>query len=275
MIGRRALLVSGLIGAAGSLAELPPAEAAGTTELRLQHSSLQYSDTAGEHLRDAERLFTHARRAGNVFVSGTESGPANSLHAQIPAAAHRHGYAIELAGGTWVAVDRRFGAIVARGFLPVFPELAHRHPPAGIVWIRVRPRNRRIAPAVSYGSSHWLTRRALRASGIRSNRRLARAVDRWAIRHGRGRSLVFYGADVNLDDRSRDAFAGGPLTTCWDELRTWPGTRVTGRTIDVLASLDWDARVSCRRARRLADRDLFLYSDHDTIEAGYRIELLP
>jgi hypothetical protein len=275
-VSRRTLVAGGL-GAAGTLLLDEPAEAARARHVRILHASCQFSDTRAEHAHDARAIFAHARRSGIELVSGTEAG-GNSLSWQIPKAARAHGYAIELRGGDWVAVDREFGIVDRRGYVPVYAGLSRParlggHGPRGITWIRVRPRDRRIAPAVFYGSSHWLTRRSLRASGLRSNRRLARAVGRWAADHGRGDALVFYAADVNEDDRRRDVFARGPLTTCWDELRKWPATRSSGRTIDVIASLDWDDRVSCSGARRLDDRDLFLFSDHAAIEAGYRVRL--
>lgn len=272
MIARRDLLAAGLLGGASTILG-PIAHAAPTTTLlRIQHNALQFSDSDLAHRHDADAVFAHARRVGNVLVSGTESGRGNSLWTDLPAAAARHGFALfHTTPGEWVAVDRRFGTIGDRGAVPVYPARGG-HAARAIAWIRVEPHDRRIGWVV-FGVGHWLTRRSLLAENLGSNARMAHAVNRWARLHGTRRRLVFYAADSNLDDRARDLFLGGPLTTCWDEIRSWPGTRHTGRTIDAIASFDWDRRVECRWAHALGDRRLFLASDHDMVEAGYRVRL--
>lgn len=266
---RRGVIMGAALGVAAMAA---PARAAGGTVIRIQHSSLQYSDDIRQHAHDAHALFRYARATGAVLVSGTESGN-NSLHWQIPRAAHRHGYAVHRGRGEWVAVAHDFGRIVDRGYVPVYGPLglpARRggHGPRGIPWVRIHPHAPGVGPVV-FGAGHWLTRRSLRASRLPSNGRMTRAVATWARRHGRGRPIVFYAADTNTDDRRRDVFGGGPLTSCWDAVRRHPATRpVSGRCIDVIAAYDNDGRVSCQGAHVTALR---LFSDHRTIAAAYRV----
>ena len=270
MITRRAVLLGGAV---GGVALAAPADADRAAVIRIQHSSGQYSDSRAEHAHDAHALFAHARQSGAAFVSGTEAGH-NSLRWQIPRAARNHGYACRVApGGTWIAVAHWFGPVSHWGVVPVFPRLTAParlggHGPEGIVWARVRPLKTAVAPLVTFGAGHWLTPRSLRASGIGSNRRMARAVGRWAREHGQGRALVFYAADSNEHDNRTDVFDGAPLTTCWDELGKWPRTR-NFSCLDVIASRDSDTRVSCLGAR--VDRGLVLFSDHRTISAAYAV----
>jgi hypothetical protein len=261
---RRALLTAALLTAAE--ATTVPAWGAGTTTLRIQHTSLQFSDTRLAHRHDARAIFHHARAVGNVLVSGTESGRHNSLWHAIPAAAADHGFALHLhPTGDWVAVDRHWGAISHRGYVAVLA--AHpggKHGPRGIVWARVRPHSPHLG-TVSYGAGHWL---APHLAGHQiGNRHMARAVGHWARHQGEGPSLVFYAADTNQDDAHLRPFGSQPLRTCWDELGHHPPTR-TSHTIDVVASLDWDQRVSCLWASSLGDGRMWLATDHSLIEAG-------
>lgn len=220
--------------------------------IRIQHSSLQFSDDQSEHAHDARAVFDYARATGAALVSGTEAGAfGNSLRYQVPGAARVHGYEFHRTGGAFVAVAKRWGEVVARGYLPA-------EAGRGVPWVHVRPHDAAIG-GVTYGAGHWF------AHG-RSNGRMAAAVGRWATRHGQGRAIVFYAADTNTNDRAADVFAGRRLTTCWDETGRHPATRL--RCIDVVASFDPDARVSCRGA---AVAPLFLFSDHRTISAAYRV----
>ncbi len=277
MITRRALL-TGATGALGSALVAPGVAASSRTiPLRIGHASMRYSLDRRQHEHDARAVFRHARETGQALVSGTESGHTNSLHRQIPAAAHAHGYAIRISRwGAWVAVDRRFGTIVDSGEIRAIPGLSlparlGGHSPRGIIWARIRPDDPSIG-TITYGASHWLSRRSRRAQHT-TNRRLVRAVSRWARRVGDDHALVFYAADTNEDDARVDVFAGGPLRTCWDEIGEHPRTW-RRRCIDVIASYDGDSRVSCRDARVLTDRRLFLFSDHSLIDATYVIRPL-
>ncbi len=262
-VGRRAVVV-GLAGAAGvQLLELPAA-AATYTRLGIIHASMQYSDTTAEHAHDAATVFGYARRTRHQLVAGTEGGHANSLWWQLPAAAAHHGYQLlHHPAGEWLAVDRRFGVFGRRGHVSV-----PGSPGRGIAWARIAPHDPRLGLVV-LGTSHWRNDDPAAAAA------LAYGVGRWARRHGRGRRLVFYTADTNTDDRRADVFHGAPLETCWDDVRRHPGTRFPGGpTIDVIARLTWDQRTTCVSARRLADEQLPLSSDHCLIAATYQVRHL-
>jgi hypothetical protein len=275
---RRSLLLGGAALGLGTLVDAPAAASSRSIPLRVAHASMQFSDDYAQHHHDARAVFRHARETGHVIVTGTESGRGNSLYGLILRAAQAHGYAIHRSpSGEWVAVDRRFGRIVDRGEIPVIPALSipaghGGHGARGIVWTRIHPHDRRIGTIV-YGAGHWLTHRSLRARPRPGNDAMTHALGRWARRAGDGTALVFYGADTNRHDEDRDVFGGAPLRSCWDEIHRHPPTRIHG-TIDVIASYDRDDRVSCRDARVLGDRRLFLFSDHSLIEATYAIRSL-
>lgn len=255
-------------------------------KIKVQESSMQYSDTPKQHEKDAKAVFS----LGSHIVLGTEAGPgSNVLPAALKQEAEAKGYWFYVPRrptDCWVAVKKSLMPDKPRtGYIPVIEGSSesgdpHRYGPKGIVWMRGKTSLGRLSVA----SFHGLTK--ARYPGMAQhdkpgdpvdhraeNERLGHALGDWATQEGKGTNLVFAGGDTNLLDRTDDVFFGAPLTTCWDELKTWPATG--HGNIDVIASYDRDGRVKCLKSRVLHDRDLHLFSDHFTVVATYEVAPLP
>lgn len=99
---------------------------------------------------------------------------------------------------------------------------------------------------------------------------MSKAIGRLVEANAAGSRVGFWAGDTNLNDRpGSTAYAileAEDLTTCWDELKTYPGTH--GReTIDVIGSYDPDVRVAARSAKAWPLGN----SDHRAVSATYMI----
>lgn len=245
----------------------------------VQHSSMQFSDHAGQMAHDARALFVHAREAGNVLLTGTEAATATALHELLPTIGDAHGfYVFAHKWGEWVAVDRDWGKPMDHGYRYVLdalhvPASEGGHNPRGITWLEAKPHDPDVAPRVTLAAFHLLTAGSI-AAGTQTNRLLQTAAGDVARERAGGRRIAFVNGDVNLHDDQVDVFRGAPLTTCWDELGEYPhthGTQRAGSTIDVIASYDGDGRVHCAKAHAYTDAELPLYTDHNLIDARYTV----
>lgn len=255
-------------------------------QLTILHASLQYSDTRTQRAEDAETVMSQ----GADLITGTEAGPGSgNTPEELKRQAKKHGYWFFLPAAPtdcWVAASKELmPKKPATGWEKVLEGShamgdPHRYGPKGIVWLRGETELGRI----SLGAFHGLTKARFHGMERRhkpgdpvdhraQNMKLGRALGRWATREGKGQALAFVGGDSNLNDKKDDVFFGGPLTTCWDELKSWPNTG--HGCIDVIASYDKDGRVSCKRARSFNDRQLHLHTDHFLIRATYEVRPLP
>jgi len=247
-------------------------------DLRIIHSSLQFSDTRKQQEADVRAVYGYARKRRAIFLAGTEAG-GSTLHELLVKHARAYGFGVFVHGsGEWVATNLAYAKVKAKGFVgPLIPSTAGSglkasqgaHSARGIAWQTARYGDL----DVTMGVSHFLTDRSEKVSG--SNAPLIAGIGSWGRDKGQGKALVFFSADVNENDQRQDVFKGQPFTTCWDELRKWPGThgssKVRGSTIDVIASYDRDGRVSAKAARSVDDSELQLNTDHFLIEATYSI----
>jgi hypothetical protein len=243
------------------------ADAADT--IGIQETSLQYSDSRAQMRHDVRTLFEHARASGNVLLAGTESSTSNPLYRLLPRIGSAYGFGVwDSPSGDWVAWDRSWGRLVARGHVPVIAGHGGvgRHAARGITWATIRPDDPAIGRRVTIGSVHYLTRSSLSVQP-RGNLLLRRAAGTWSRRHGSGSALAFLAGDTNTPDRTRNAFPPS-LRTSWDGLDRYPGTR-KGATIDAIARRRYDART------RFVGASVFPrlpgFSDHDLISARVRI----
>lgn len=235
---------------------------------RIGHISLQYSDTRKQKKSDLERVFAK----GYDELSGTEVGLA-PYPFLLKRAARKHGYRVHRNRGNFVAVKRsnivkgsvktgnvmllRKEDYVGAGQDIVLPWLSYEHKTLG---------------RIVHGGSHYPTKGSTPSEpNYAVNKEIAKKIGQWARAHGKGKALVFYGGDQNMQDSRHDTFFGEPLTSCWDERGKWPNTG--HGCIDVIASYDHDARVSCKSARVFTDGQLHLNTDHLLIEAQYKINL--
>jgi len=249
---------------------------------------MQFSDRDAEHKSDAARVFARAEAKGYAALIGTEASVgAGRLPEYLEDEAHAHGYRFHRRHGTWLAVAKRLGPEVDRGYVKVIGShtMEHeptsaRYDPRGIPWLTVDATRHGIGN-LTVGVSHFLTKGRQRgqtpagpANHYRLNDELSAAIGEWAADHGKGKGLVLWGADTNRLDSTGDVFNDlAPLTTCWDDLGKWPNTG--HGNIDVLARYDRDGRVSCAWARSLNDAAYPLATDHYLTEAAYDVELLP
>lgn len=225
---------------------------------------------------DLQAIFAHARKVGNVILTGTEAAEGRASHDLLPEIGGAVGfYVFAQAFGEWVCIDRSWATPLGHGYthvLDAFHAKASQggHQPRGITFVQAAPRDRSIAPVVTAGSFHLMTANS-EAADTQKNLTLQRALGKYAHHYGRGRRLVFANGDANLHDDREDVYAGSPLTTCWDEIRSWPTTHPPHATIDVIGSYDRDRRVRCVDARSLTDRQVRLHTDHYLIEATYEV----
>jgi len=221
-----------------------------TLPLTLQFSPMQFSAGPRRAHKGANLLFKRAKQQGAAVVGGTESHSATRLFRAIPRKAAKHGFDAKVhAHGLWLAVDKRFGRVVDRGFEPVLaakrvaPRLGG-HQPRGIYWVEIESP---VFGRVFVGVGHWLTRRPDTAERRAQNRAYTEAFDRLLERGGKGHAIAFLMGDTNDEDDKREAEGttqdrlDDDFATCWDDRKQWPSTNHGGTTIDVIA-------------RRLADR---------------------
>jgi hypothetical protein len=252
------------------------------TDVRVIHSSQQFSDSKSQHAHDAEALFAYATKRGALFVTGTEAGGGKTNHDlrdYLVVAAKRYGFTINAhKHGDWTSTNASVANVIESGYAgPFIPGTTGlrasqgAHAPRGVTWQTASMQG---VGLITIGSAHYLTQRSIVAGGV-TNEALAAGIAAWGADKARGKRLVIINADVNMDDAKRDVFLGHPFTSCWDELGKHPAThgrdKQHGSTIDVSASYDADKRVSAKAARVLDDNDLQLFTDHFAIEVVYAV----
>lgn len=230
-------------------------------DVDIQHTSLQFNDTLKQKKTSVEVMFS----LGSNVVTWTEAGDNNDLYALVQEVGEKYGYDVWAhPNGDGVAVHRKFGKILEKGYDPGAPAIKGN--PRGIAWVTVQVGKE----TMTFGSVHYFA--LSRVKNYRrwraGNKKIAAAAGSFVERAGEGRKLVFLNGDFNMDDRKVDVFFGGPLLTCWDELDKYPGTHGK-RTIDAVASFVKDVRVECISAKTIIIDD---FLDHKTVLAKYRIK---
>jgi hypothetical protein len=252
------------------------------TTIRLQHNSMQFSDTKANHQHDAKAVFDHALTSGALFVTGTEAAQSRDNHDLRDALiieARAHGFRINASrAGEWVALNRKLGEYFDSGYAGPFIkgttglDAAHgAHAPRGVAWVTAQVPG---VGQVTQGVAHYLTKASMIASRT-TNQPLVEGIGKWGFAKGRGRKIVFFSADANERDNIVDVFHGKPFTTIADELGKHPKTHGKdtehGTAIDIIASYDADGRVKAKSYRVLDDSDVKLFTDHFILEAAYTI----
>ncbi len=259
----------------------------GSTEITLIHASMQFSDTPMQHKHDADAVFQLAWEQGAWFVDGTEAGSAEGNHDLRDAlrlAAGKHGFHIyNNKYGDWVAGNNKYleGYIQNYGgpYIPASTGLTAGqggYGPRGITSLGGFDKARKLG-RITMGVCHYLTRKSITAGEI-SNIPLVNGIADFGKKFGGGSKIVFLGADTNMRDDELDVFFGRPFTTAADELDFHPKTLGTdsrhGSAVDIIASYDYDSRVTCESWRVLDDSRLKLYTDHFVTEAVYSVRNL-
>lgn len=253
----------------------PPAPKA--QRFDLMHISGQFSDTADQHAADALAVFTRASKRNVAWITGTEGGSgSNTWIPELRAQARAHGYRFFSHKSTdaWIAVRND---LVAGGWTTyvgptIIPGKARDHTAKKVISVGFDTHE---FGRINVIATHYLTKGRPSAKTaeyrqhLAENKALATAIGEYAVKVGGGTSLVFFGGDTNIVDRTDDVFFGQPLTTAWDELKKWENTG--HGNIDVIASYDGDTRARAAYIRALDDSEWFLNTDHWAVEAGYDI----
>jgi hypothetical protein len=236
-------------------------------KIRIGHISMQAPDPDAQQTSDAKKVFARARSRNYRWQSGTEANTTSDSEIYRKAAGAED-FRYVRGGDLWVAVRRPITHGLEHEFTKLIDGQAGVHPQMGV--FRVTFKDLELGWLTLLGSHYQTVRQEKANPG--GNKLLTDEITRQAIKYGAARRKVFYFGDQNLDDKTTDTFKGGPLTTCWDELKSYPDTHDT-RTIDVIASYDADTRVKCVSARVLTDNQVPLHSDHSLVEADYEIKV--
>lgn len=239
-------------------------------DVKIGHISTQWSDTKQERQDDIEKVFDHANDKGYAWLTGTEA-ESPGIRAQYQAVAEAHGFRFYGWSEIWLAVrEHRIESGWETEYTKCVDGNRGRYPSRGV--IRASYKDTELG-VITVLCSHYQTMGIAREAARKGdNKAIATEVGRMAKAHGGGTAKVFFGGDVNMIDKTKDVFFGEPLTSCWDELKTWPKTTPWGG-IDVIASYNPDLRVSCKDAHAYPDTEFPLNIDHYLIEATYAIEV--
>lgn len=243
------------------------------SELRMQHTSLQATDSKRQQIHDANVVFSLGRAL--PIKSGTESGPETYLREALKEAAKEHNHRIHFTRGNFIAIDRaiikdgtyktgsRFVAknsrVVGPGHDLAYPTVRFQHVNEGIGEVNV-------------ASIHLATKGARPGDpNYHINGEYIADVTRWMHEAGRGDGLAFLNGDFNSKDnvnnwpRDKKSF-----TSMGDELGYWPNTG--HGPIDGFCSYNKDGRVSAKHLRVLNDEALHLFSDHFCCRGTWAIQ---
>lgn len=252
-----------------------------TAALRMQHTSLQFSDDPVQQEHDVHALF--AKGKDFPIKTGTEAGKQtakskrpNSNHELLLEYAKRYNHAINFGADTWVAVDRDIiqegtlrrediflasnDHMVGLGGNRVMGTLSFDHVNAGIGHVNV-------------GAVHYPTKGQRPGSPNHElNKQCAERIQKWMQHVGRGKALAFVNGDFNMPDNKLDWALGGKFTSMADELKAWENSG--HGPIDGFASFDSDGRVKAKRFNVLNDKELHLFSDHFMCRGVWEIRLM-
>lgn len=250
-----------------------------TLLLRIQHASMQRTDSRDQQAADVEDLFA----AGGDFINMTEVGSTENRTVQplLREAAADHRYRLLLPGGYGEAIAVReslfltpaaTGRVAAKGVTrPFVIHRAGKYPDRAARWVAVDvPGYGRIVDVVWHTNPHD-TDPHMHATNLRINRGAAALVKR----KGKGPRVVFASADTNVDDHGDGARSStkplrdAGLVSCWDEAGKHPGT-LGSRTVDVVYRYRPDARVQLAGVHLLPRR----HSDHRALMALYEVSPL-
>lgn len=230
--------------------------------LRMQHTSLQFSDSPAQQAHDVEQLF----KKGKLFPikTGTEASNSNALFKLLREAAGDYKHVIHNVRGNFIAVDRAIikPGTVKRGEVFVISNdhlvgKMHDRVMATLAFTHVDPRIGR----VNQSAAHFATKGAKKGQpNYKANVLYSHKIEEWMKKVGRGSALAFNNGDYNMNDRELDWANGGNFTSMADELKAWQNTG--HGPIDGFCSYDKDGRVKAKSFKVLDDSELKLFTDH-------------
>lgn len=246
-----------------------------TLALKMQHTSLQFSDSRDQQERDVEKLFSK----GKLFPikTGTEASNTNALHDLIQDAAKEYGHVVQFARGNFVAVDKRIikPKSVRKGQIFVVSNdklvgKMHDRVAATLAFTHVDARFGRINQA----AIHYATRGARPGDpNYKANVLYAQKIEEWMRRVGRGSALAFANGDFNMNDEKLNwALGKANFTSMADELDDHQNTG--HGPIDGFCSYDRDGRVKAKKFEVYTDREMLLHSDHFLCRGTWSVRAL-
>ena len=236
-----------------------------TFDLRMQHTSLQFSDPAAQQHHDVEALFTEGHnfpiKTGTEAFTGADD---NHNKEYLLDFASQFNHSINFAGDAWVAVDN---TIITKGskkledvFLVSNDEM-HTHGTDRIMPTISFEHTKPGVGRITVGSVHYPTKGAKPGDPNHEvNVKCAEKISKWLAKVGHGADLGFVNGDFNMPDRTLDFALGGNFTSMADELKAWQNTG--HGPIDGMCSYDRDGRVHAKRFNVLDDSEFKMFSDH-------------
>ena len=264
-------------------------------QIRVAHTSLQFSDTNAQHTSDINKIFNRAQERRIAWITGTESGPgAGNTAEELRRIGLDSGYVlwvpslskdgIKRFSDAWIAVRKDLiDGKMERNFEAVIPGSGaldglgtnKNWAPKGLASVKFDTTVDGLG-TINVGAAHYLGKAREPGNEFWEwNEKMTNAIGDWARKEGQGSALVFYGGDQNMGDNFNnqpqgDTFMGEPLTSMWDELEKWENTG--HGNIDVIASYDRDKRVTALRIDAKPDRVFHLHTDHFYVEGTFVVE---
>lgn len=249
-----------------------------STILRMQHSSLQFSDRPSQQRHDVKAIFEKGSRF--PIKTGTEAGVdkrgRNTNHNLLIEAAHKYNHIINFGADAWVAVDREIvepgtvrredvflvsnNKMVGIGADRVMPTISFDHKDKGVGRIHVGAVHYPTKGAVPGSPNHWM------------NVKCAEGIQKWLHEVAKGTDLGFVDGDFNMPDNKLDFALGNHFTSMADELKAWQNTG--HGPIDGFCSYDPDTRVKAKSFKVLDDHEFHLFSDHFLCHGEWEIRNL-
>lgn len=246
------------------------------TQLKMQHSSLQFSDSSAKQKKDISDLFEKGQQY--PIKTGTEAGPeeGNANRQWLIEYAKEYRHFLHFGRSSWIAVSR---AIVKPGtfergqvFIADNDETWGRGHDTVLATVEFDHMDPRIGH-IAQGAIHYPLRGAQPGDvNHRINVRTSRMCGRWMQRAGAGSALAFLNGDFNMNDVRVDwDFNVGKFTSMADELGDHQNTG--HGPIDGFCSFDGDRRVSAKSFDVLDDSEFFQFGDHYVCRGVWNVRL--
>lgn len=245
-----------------------------TTMLRMQHTSLQFSDTKAQQTHDMEAIFEKGKSF--PIKTGTESGPDNANYELIKKFAKEYNHVLSIVRENWVAIDRAImkpntskkGSVFVTSNDNIATPM-HDAYFATLGFTHIDPRVGRINVA----GLHYPIKGATPGTpNYNVNKLYSRRVAEWMARVGKGSALAFANGDFNMDDRLLDLALGQNFTSMADLLGNHQNTG--HGPIDAFTKYDRDGRVKANRFVVLDDREQKMFTDHYVLRGVWSIRHL-
>lgn len=242
--------------------------------LRVQHTSLQYSDTKAQQEHDVRQLFVRGQRF--PIKTGTEGSADTFSHDALRYIGSREfNHAVHIVRGNWIAVDRDIiePKSLDRGqeFVIKNDFVVGRMHDRILATVEFDHRNPRIGH-IGVGSAHYPRRGRLPSDPNNDvNELYADVIAKWMQETAKGPNLAFVHGDFNmLDNKKRQDWSfGNNWTSMADELKAWANTG--HGPIDGFASYDRDGRVKAKKFWVLDDSELKMFSDHYVVRGVWEV----